>query len=532
MAIRPLNSINGFSVGDNGNVVVYANLDIIGNTITADSNLIGNGLIVNGISNLSAISNVKITGGSSGQVISTDGLGNLSFTSVSSNSAAQMPYYIPVGESYIVNENFQGLFVEPIEIDGEFEVDGILIDMSGSQGANANTGEILFDFNGNATGNLGFTFDPLTGNLAIPGNTTVTGNIIPSANVTYSLGTPTSRWSNLYLAGNTIYLGESVISTDANGAIELLNGSGGALLVAGNSTYTTIENGNSNISITANGNVVTSVNGNAAIFIVTDTGANVYGTLNVTGNLTTGGIKTDNYYYSNGNPVPLGGTPGGSNTQIQYNNNGVFGGSSNFTFDTSTNLLTVNGNVVSNNANLGNAATANYLISNSGCVLIGSGAVAVIGSNAGIFNSAVTDINLGLVANVTIGSTTGTTTVRNDLDVTGIIDSPSIMVGDLYSRRTAVPVTTNTVIDSFPIADFRSAKYTIRAGDDNGYQAIEVLLVHNNINSIITVYGSLSTTNADLVLLTTGINSGNVELKATGTGANTTVNLMGTYVPD
>jgi hypothetical protein len=539
MALKPLNSLNGFSVGDTGNVVVYANLDIVGNTITADSNLIGNGLLVNGVSNLSAIGNVRITGGSTGQVIQTDGNGNLSFASISTNSAAQMPYYVPVGESYIVNENFQGLFVEPIEIDGEFEVDGILIDMSGSGGANVNaaTTQVLFASNGNAIGNTGFTFDSASGNLNLPGNVDIVGNLLPNANITYNLGSSTKRWNNLYLAGNTIYLGTGVIGTDANGDISLTSANGGQLIVAGNANFTSIENGNSNISITANGNVVTSVGGNSSIFIVTDVGANVFGTLTSTGNITAPTFIGNLQGNISGNIV----VPG-SNTSVLFNNQGNAGASNNLTFNTATNVLTVTGNVVANNANIGNLVTvsanlgnsvsANYLISSSGCVLVGTGAVAVIGNTAGIFNSAITDINLGLVANVTIGSTTGTTTVRNDLDVSGVIDSPSIMVGDLYSRRTAVPVTVNTVIDSFPIADFRSAKYTIRAGDDSGYQAIEVLLVHNNINSIITVYGSLSTTNADLVTLTTGINSGNVELKATGIGANTTVNLMGTYVPD
>lgn len=37
-----------------------------------------------------------------------------------------------------------------------------------------------------------------------------------------------------------------------------------------------------------------------------------------------------------------GSTPGGSNTQIQFNNGGVFGGSSRFTFDPVTNIVLVN----------------------------------------------------------------------------------------------------------------------------------------------------------------------------------------------
>ena len=75
-------------------------------------------------------------------------------------------------------------------------------------------------------------------------------------------------------------------------------------------------------------------------------------------------------------------------------------------------------------------------------------------------------------------------------------------------------------------------KYTIKVGDNTGYQAIEALLVHNSINSIITVYGSLSTTGLDLVSLNSVINAGNVQLLATALNTGTSLNLMGTYVPD
>jgi hypothetical protein len=44
----------------------------------------------------------------------------------------------------------------------------------------------------------------------------------------------------------------------------------------------------------------------------------------------------------------------GSNTQVQFNNAGTLGASANFTFNTSTNLLTVTGNIASTNANVGN----------------------------------------------------------------------------------------------------------------------------------------------------------------------------------
>jgi hypothetical protein len=51
--------------------------------------------------------------------------------------------------------------------------------------------------------------------LVVTGNTTVQ-HVVPSANVTYDLGTPTARFRDLYLSGNTINLGSAQLS--ANGA--------------------------------------------------------------------------------------------------------------------------------------------------------------------------------------------------------------------------------------------------------------------------------------------------------------------------
>lgn len=42
------------------------------------------------------------------------------------------------------------------------------------------------------------------------------GNIVPSANVTYSLGNVTNRWKDLYLSGNTIFLGDATITTEGS----------------------------------------------------------------------------------------------------------------------------------------------------------------------------------------------------------------------------------------------------------------------------------------------------------------------------
>jgi len=56
-----------------------------------------------------------------------------------------------------------------------------------------------------------------TGELTSAGNITVTGHVLPSANVTYSLGSPTRRWKDLYLSGNTMVLGQANIQSHDSG---------------------------------------------------------------------------------------------------------------------------------------------------------------------------------------------------------------------------------------------------------------------------------------------------------------------------
>ncbi len=767
MAIRPLNSIAGFSTGDPAITVIQANADITTINLTA-----------NGLSNLGNVGNVKITGGSTGQVISTDGNGNLSFTTInaSSNRAAPMPYLIPTGEAYIVNENFQGLYSQAITIDGELTVDGMLIEIVDTV-ASEDT-QVLYDNNGIPTGNAGFTFSSYNGNLGVPGNINVTGSVIPNADDVYDLGRANARWRNGYFGGNTIYLDSATISVDANGFLVFTNEVGGTFTVEGTeqTSTTEIENGNSNVKVYANGNVATTVSGVANVFVVTTAGANL------TGNLTAGGIKTNNLYYANGTAWDLGGNPGGSNTQIQFNSNGEFGASANFAFDTATNNLNLNanlvvsngtitssgnisapyflgnvqgnisgnivvpgnntavifndsgnagasdaftfnkssnlvtanslsvtndatisgnlsvngnliyvnvtelsikdpiinlqtgangaaptsnsgkdvgsalnyydtqarvafmgwdtsnaefafgsqtsissevvtfttlgnvraqtfkgnveattisgslttasqanittvgtlgslavtGNISAGNVNGGNLLNANYLVANSGCVSI-SGAAIVFDSGTGaggIFNSLASNINIGLAANITLGSTTGTSNIRGELSVGGnanvtgnlsanlltgtlttaaqpnitsvgtlssltvtgnaisnIAEANTTKTNSVVSKRNAIPVSTLTVIDSFSINDYRSAKYVISSQNDDGYESLEVLLIHNDINSYVTVYGAINDGGGNTISISTSITSGNVELKATGLAGNTEVRLIGMYVP-
>ena len=179
----------------------------------------------------------------------------------------------------------------------------------------------------NITGTLDVTGNITAGNISISAGSgaggSITGGNLISAN--YITGTLTTAAQPNITSGNA-NLGNNVTANFFTGNGSLLTG---ITVSAGNS----IVNGNSNVLVTANGNVTTSVAGNANILIVTGTGANISGTLNVTGNTTVANLSTSG---SGGNI---------SNVNV-----------------VSANTFTASGNVTAGNASLGNATTANFFI--------------------------------------------------------------------------------------------------------------------------------------------------------------------------
>ena len=90
-------------------------------------------------------------------------------------------------------------------------------------------------------------------------------NILPTANVTYNLGSATQRWKDLYLSNSTIYLGNAQISANAT-AIVMTNPAGGQTVLAGATTTSSVA-GNitgGNILtggyVSAVGNIITGTN--------------------------------------------------------------------------------------------------------------------------------------------------------------------------------------------------------------------------------------------------------------------------------
>lgn len=180
------------------------------------------------------------------------------------------------------------------------------------------------------------------------------------------------------------------------------------------------------VSVGNVGNVISSA-GDINAANVTVTGISDLG--NVANVKISGG--TANYYLKtdgtgNLSWSPVSANPGGSNTQIQFNDGGSFGGTANLIFNKATNALTVSGNINSANANLGNSVSANYFIGDGGLlsnITVGS-ATAISNGNSNVTVTANSNVNISVSGNANVVVATG-----NGLVVNGSISSTGNITG-------------------------------------------------------------------------------------------------------
>jgi len=385
MALKPLNSVGGFSVGEIPANVILANSDIFSNRIT-----------VNTFANLGGVANLYIGGGSNGQVLQTDGSGNLSWSSSANINKIQN------GNSNVTIPNVNG----NVYINANAGTD--------QQWNFTTTGNTLFPATG--TANLGnlvtANFANFTNNIVVQGNIANANNI----SITNNLDGNTANFSGNLVSlnanlGNLLTANYANFANDVSilGNISNVNNISITLNLDGN---TANFSGNL-VSLNANlGNLVTA---NYANFV---NGANVGGNLAISNSSPTNGILTDNLYYANGQPWDLQ-EAAGANTQIQYNDgNNNFGASSAFTFDYAGNVLTVTGNAQFENVDGGNLVKANNFSTNGSggdITLTGgnvTGANVVIAnsftSNGGIVDFATYNANVQLGSNANVHISGGT----------------------------------------------------------------------------------------------------------------------------
>ena len=315
-----------------------------------------------------------------------------------------------------------------------------------------------------------------------------------------------------------------------------------------------------NVVIDGEGNI-TSLNANLGN-LATANFANVSTNLNVTGNAIVGNILTNNIKYANGAAWNFGQDPGGSNTQIQFNDDGNFGGSSAFTFNSSSNVLTVSGNANVNNLGTSQVlATANVTtpqlianIANGSAPLVVNSQTLVANLNADLldgFNSdsgntgntiALRDANGNISANYFIGDGSQLTGVASAGNLANGTSSVTIPTAN-GNVNTSVGGVANVFVVSTTGANVTgnlSVSGNANVGNLGATEVIATTLAGSlttnaqpNITSVgnlsaLTVTGNLSAANANLgnavianFFIGSGANLSNINgSNVTGTVAN------------
>lgn len=227
------------------------------------------------------------------------------------------------------------------------------------------------------TGNANFTGTTYTANFSMTGF--VNSNLLPGANEVYDLGSPTKRWRDLFLSGNSLQLGTVTVNSD--GANILIPN----VVVSGNIAAGNITSG------TVSGNLITAVQPNI-------TSVGTLAELEVSGSLTAGTL--------NGNLIlPPGATidAPGSNMQVLFNDSGKQAAVPGLSFDRANSLLSIQGNISSGNLDVGGDASIDGNIGVNKVVASGN----VEGNNLITLGIVSTQTGIATGANLAISSISG-----------------------------------------------------------------------------------------------------------------------------
>ena len=298
------------------------------------------------------------------------------------------------------------------------------------------------------------TGEYVTGLISASGN--ITGGNVQTAGLISASGNITG--GNVQTAG--------LISATGNVTGNFIFGNG-SQLTGIITSVSNVVNGESNLNIeTANANVTVSVStvGNVAVF--TPNGVSILGNVAASNTISaTGNIYTAEYFVGNFSGNISGNiTVPGANTDVLYNYNGNVGASSGFTFNQSTNVVTVGGNIaLGGNVSAAGNVTGNYILGNGSQL---TGVITSVDANSLLGNTLSSNVifssltTVGALANLSVS---GNTTLANITVVNTTLSSIGNLIafagnsgivlptGNSAQRPVSSPIGTtrfNTTVDS------------------------------------------------------------------------------------
>jgi hypothetical protein len=347
-------SMNG--IGTQSDIIITGNLTagnvittLIAGTLTTNDQpniwAVGNliDLTVQGPVDLGAVGNITISGGSPNYVLTTDGAGNLSWSAQTGNGGGNGS---PGGFNSYIQYNDNGSFAGSANFTWNNNTQMLVV--GGNTNILGRANAVTF-VSSATTGTAPFTVSSTTpvANLAVDTAGTVRTNAQP--NIT-SVGNLTSLNVTGNLSAGNLSLG-GAFNVSGNFSAGNITTPGQTtttgLTVTGNTTLGNVFVGNTK-TVNVSGRFDTNTSSNVNLGSIGN--IHIYGGVNgqVLSTDGTGGLSWTTSGGGGGN-----GTPGGSNTQVQYNDAGVFGGSAFFTFNEATNTLQIAGNLIANTTQMG-----------------------------------------------------------------------------------------------------------------------------------------------------------------------------------
>ncbi len=307
----------------------YANYVVQASQPNITSVGILNSLEVTGNVTLGSVSNVHISGGLNGYVLTTDGFGNLTWQAAGGAGGN------PGGSNAQLQFNDNGTFGGASSL--TYNKNNGSVGLVGNitvQGLTSNNASIYG--NANVSGNVTATY--FNGNGAF-----LTGIAPDTANYVIQ---PTQ--SNITSVGTLLGL-----TVDGN-ILASQSISGSSIQTAGNANVGTLR-----VSNTATFQGTVSTNGTVNLANSSNVNVGNISNLHIAGGLNGYFLQTDgfgNLSWAAGGGTGGNTNPGGTNTQIQFNDNGNFAASPYFTFDSGTNTVQVGGKLIANAMQLGSGA--------------------------------------------------------------------------------------------------------------------------------------------------------------------------------
>jgi hypothetical protein len=347
-----------------------------------------------------------------------------------------------------------------------------------------------------ATGNL-TSGNVSTGRLTTSGNITTTANIYANAGTigaSLLTGTlTTAAQPNITTVGTLSNINVAGTGNSNLGNLATANyfsGDGSLLTNVVSAPGNLILNSNSNVSIpTVNSNVFVSVNGTANVLVISQTGINANGTANFTGNLSAANANLGNAASAN---FFIGNFYGTANSATSATTAGTVttAAQSNITSVGTLTGLDVNGNI-----------TAANITANTGVFTgNGSGLSAIAGANV-----------TGTVASATAATTAGTVTTAAQPNITSVGTLTSLAVtgnasaGNLNTAGAVVAstLTSNVATGTAPLTVASTTQVANLNAATAGTAGTVTTAAQPNITSVgtltsLAVTGNLSSGNANL----------------------------------